>query len=108
MSFLFDLASVRAKANGVPTPNRLFVRLIVSAVEAPKVTQMSTTEVYVFGLPYAFYLITERLTVCPFFGSFFVRLSVLPLQITHPIFDISMALRTRLPNHLVPNDNFHC
>jgi len=47
MSFLFDLASVRAKANSVPTPNRLFVRLIVSAVEAPKVTQMSTTEVYV-------------------------------------------------------------
>jgi len=38
----------------------------------------------------------------------------LPLQgfeVTHPIFEISMALRTWLPgafHHLVPNDNFHC
>jgi len=47
-------------------------------------------------------------------GSFFVRLTILPLQgleITHPIFEISMTLRTRLPDvfhHLVPNNNFLC
>jgi len=28
----------------VPTLNRLFVRLTISAVEAPKVTQMSLTD----------------------------------------------------------------
>jgi len=38
----------------------------------------------------------------------------LPLQgfeVTHPIFEILMTLRTRLPDafrHLVPNDTFHC
>jgi len=31
-------------ANGVPTLNRLFVRLAISAVEAPKVTQISLSE----------------------------------------------------------------
>jgi len=50
----------------------------------------------------------------PFLWKFFERLAVLPLQgfeVTHPIFEISMTLRTRLPDtfhHLVPNDNFHC
>jgi len=49
----------------------------------------------------------------PFLRRFFVPLTVLPLQgfevICH-IFEISMKLRTRLPDafhHLVPNDNFH-
>jgi len=31
--------------------------------------------------------------------------------VTHPVFEISMTLRTRLPDafrHSVPNDNFHC
>jgi len=40
------------------------------------------------GSPYAFHLIAEGLTVCPFSGSF-LRLTVLPLQgfeVTHPIF----------------------
>jgi len=43
-----------------------------------------------------------------------LRLIGLPLQgfeLAYPIFEISMTLRTRLPNafhHLVPNDNFHC
>jgi len=43
-----------------------------------------------------------------------VRLTVLPLQgfeVTYPILEISMTLRTRLPDafhHLVPNDNFPC
>jgi len=38
----------------------------------------------------------------------------LPLQgfeVTHPIFEMSITLRTRLPDafhHLVPNKNFHC
>ena len=65
----------------------------------------------VLGSNYAFHLMAEGLTVCPFCGSFFVRLTVLPLQgfeVTHPIFD---KLRTRLPDafhHLVPNDNFQC
>jgi len=40
--------------------------------------------------------------------------ATLPLQVfevTCPIFEISMTLRTRLPDafhHLLPNDNFHC
>jgi len=33
--------SITGRANGVRTSNRLFVRLTVSAVEAPKVTQIS-------------------------------------------------------------------
>jgi len=40
----------------------------------------------VFGSLYAFHLIAEGLTACPFSGSFFVRLTVLPLQsfeVTH-------------------------
>jgi len=44
----FDLAlslpSITGRANSVPISNRLFMRLIVSAVEAPKVTQISITE----------------------------------------------------------------
>ena len=82
------------RANGVPTLNRLFVRLTVSAVEALKVTQISITERHVnerspvtqlqdtaciFGSPYAFHFTAEGLTVYPFCGSFFVRLTVLPL-----------------------------
>jgi len=45
---------------------------------------------------------------------FFVRLHVSLLQgfeVARPIFEISMTLRTQLPDafhHLVPNDNFHC
>jgi len=34
----------RARPKGVPTLNRLFVRLTVSAVEVPKVTQISLSE----------------------------------------------------------------
>jgi len=55
----------------------------------------------------------EAIAVRPFSGGF-VRLTVSPLQgfeVTYPIFEISMTLRTRLPaafHHLVPNDNFHC
>ena len=59
----------------------------ISAVEAPKLlkfryvngnertplTRLPVT-VCVFGSPYAFHLIAEGLTVCPFSGSFFVRL----------------------------------
>jgi len=50
----------------------------------------------------------------PFLLNFFVRPTVFPLQgseVTYPIFEISMKLRTRLPDafyHLVANDNFHC
>jgi len=44
----FDLAIsvhlIRGRANDVPIPNRLFVRVIVSAVEAPKVTHISQSE----------------------------------------------------------------
>ena len=51
-----------------------------------------------------------------FLRKFFVRLTVLQLQgfeVTHPTFEISMAIRTRLPDAfhhlgLVPNDNFYC
>jgi len=56
----------------------------------------------------------EGLTVCPFSGSLFVLLTVLPLQdfeVTHPILNFSMTLLARLPDafhHLVPNNNFHC
>ena len=68
----------------------------------------------VFGSTYAFHLIAECLTVCPFCGFFFVRSTVFLLQgfeVTYPIFEISMKLRTRLPDafyHLVANDNFYC
>jgi len=43
-----------------------------------------------FGSTYALHLIAEGLATCPFSGSFFVRLTVLPLQgfeVSHPIFD---------------------
>jgi len=43
-SIQLNLPSVRDRANGVPTPNRLFVRLTVLAVYAPKVTQISISE----------------------------------------------------------------
>jgi len=39
-----SLPSIRGRANGVPTLNRLFVRLTVSAVEAPKLIQISLSE----------------------------------------------------------------
>jgi len=39
-----SLPSIKGRANGVPTLNRLFVRLTISAVEAPKVTQISLSE----------------------------------------------------------------
>jgi len=48
----------------------------------------------------------------PFLWKFFVRLTVLLLQrfeVTHPIFKISIMLRTWLPDafqHFVPSDNF--
>ena len=35
-----SLPSITGKANGVHTPNRLFARLTVSAVKAPKVTHV--------------------------------------------------------------------
>jgi len=59
----------------VPIPNRLFVRLTVSAVEVNvsvrfRVTQLQVTAC-VFGSRYAFHLIAACLTVCPFFGSLF-------------------------------------
>jgi len=38
------LPSIRGRANGVPTPNGLFVRLTVSAVAAPKAIQISLSE----------------------------------------------------------------
>jgi len=38
------LPSTRGRANGVPTLNRPFVRLTVSAVEAPKVIKISLSE----------------------------------------------------------------
>jgi len=69
---------------------------------------------HVFHSNYAFHLISQGLTVCPFAGGLFVRLTVLPLQgfeATYPIFKISMTLQTWLPDafhHLVANDNFHC
>ena len=43
----FDLSkpsSITGRANGVPTLNRLFVRLTVLAVEAPKITQILLSE----------------------------------------------------------------
>jgi len=49
-----------------------------------------------------------------FLWKFFVRFTVLPLhgfEVTHLIFEISMTLRTWLPDafhHLVPSDTFHC
>ena len=56
----------------------------------------------VFGSPYALNLIARRRSNgVPFLRKFFVRLTVLPLQcseITHPVFEISITLRTRLPN----------
>jgi len=39
-----SLPSVRGRANGVPTPNGLFVRLTISAAEAPNATHISTSE----------------------------------------------------------------
>jgi len=39
-----SLPSIRGSAKGVPALNGLFVRLTVSAVEAPKVTQISLSE----------------------------------------------------------------
>jgi len=39
-----SLSSIRGRANGVPTLNRVFVQLTVSAIEAPKVTQISLSE----------------------------------------------------------------
>jgi len=67
----------------VPIPNRLFVRLTVLAVEAPKVTQSSISErqraLYgdratcygiFFGSNYAFHLIAEGLAMCPFYVGF--------------------------------------
>jgi len=43
----------------------------------------------VIGSTYAFHLIAESLTARPFWGSFFVGLTVLPLKspTVHPIFD---------------------
>ena len=38
------IPSVTGRANGVPALNRLFVRLTISAVEAPKVTQILLSE----------------------------------------------------------------
>jgi len=35
---------LRERANGVPTPNPLFVQLTVSAVEAPTVTQILVSD----------------------------------------------------------------
>jgi len=73
----------------LPTRNDFFVRLTVSVVEAPKVTQISivnlnerfsVTELQVtacvFGSISAFLVIAEGLTVCPFSGVFLYELSL--------------------------------
>jgi len=102
------------------------VRFTISPVEGFKVTQISTTERQraVSGNRATVYDKRFRLAVCtpsyggrsngvPFLRKFFVQLTILPLQgfeVTHPIFEISMTMRTRLPDafhHLVPNYNFY-
>jgi len=84
-----------------------FVQLIVSAVEAPKATQIllsnfvkcspetPVTELQAtastFHSNYVFYLIVEGLMVFPFCRDFVVRHINLPLQgfeATYPIFEI--------------------
>jgi len=99
------------------------VRLIVSAVEAPKlpkfrqvngserspVTDLQHTA-YVFRSNYAFHLIAKGLTMCHFFGGLFCTTYRFAVTRHYPIFEISKTLRTRLPDafrHLVPNDHFH-
>jgi len=67
-----------------------------------------------YGLALCIPSYNRRSNGVPFLPKFFVRLTILPLQdfeVTHPIFDISVTLRTPLPDafyHLVPNDNFYC
>ena len=66
------------------------------------------------GICFRFDFCIERSNGVPFPRRFFVRLAVLPFkgfEVTHPIFDTGIKLRTRLTdafNHLVSNDNFHC
>jgi len=61
----------------------------------------------------AFHLIAEVLIMCLSL-EVFVRLTILRLQgfeVIYPIFELSITLRTRLPDafrHLVPDNNFHC
>ena len=80
-----SLPSIRGRANVVPTMNRLFVRLTILAVEAPKVTQILLSDlsdrcpvtklqitVSVFRLNYAFHLIAEGLMVCTISAEVFL------------------------------------
>jgi len=56
----------------------------------------------VFGSQYAFHLIAKGPMVCRFSGSFFCtayRFAITTgIEVTNPIFEISMTMRTRLPD----------
>ena len=113
-----SLPSIRERANGVPM-NRLFVRFAVSAVEAPKVTQISlsnlndrspVTQLQIkvsAGFPFELRIpsYSGRSVGVHFLRSFlyelpFRRYKALKSR-TYPVFEISMTLRTRL------SDTFH-
>jgi len=92
------------KGNGVPTMNRLFVRLTISVVQAINVTQISISERWqslsgnkatCYGMYYRFNVnvsipsYSGRPNGVPLLWKFFVRLTFLLLQgfeDTHPIF----------------------
>jgi len=89
-----------------PLGNDCFLRHTVSAVEAPKVAQISLSErlrtlygdgATGYGLCFPFELCIPSyngLSVCHVSGGFFVSHTVLPLQgfeVTYPIFEISMT-----------------
>ena len=77
----------------MPTLNRLFMRLAISAVEAPIFTQISLSElndrspvtqlqimVSVFRLNYVFRRVVETLMVCTFSGGFLYELPFHPYK----------------------------